>query len=362
MQILQRVMTWGGVGVALSAVLVVSACATPEMSALPDYQSAWPDPPSEPRFYFERRISSSADIVKMSSADRFKAFATGGGGSRTAIAKPYGVVVSNGKMYVGDSVARLVHMFDIKNGKYLAIGTEGIGALTKPLGIAVDQQERLYVIDATQKRVVIFGKDGKYLRMVDGRRYFDRPTGIAVNQDGSRIFVVDTGGVSSIRHRVVVFDGEGNYLQDIGTRGSGPGEFNLPLNATIGPDGTLYVVDGGNFRIQAFTQAGQFKFSFGEVGKRSGQFARPKSIAVDQDNNIYVSDAAFGNVQIFNQNLDLLMWIGSRSAVDLPGHYMLPTGIAVDRQDGRVYMVDQFFRKVEVYRPAALGKPDTAVK
>ena len=33
---------------------------------------------------------------------------------------------------------------------------------------------------------------------------------------------------------------------------------------------------------------------------------------------------------------------------------MLPAGIAVD-EDGRIYMVDQFFRKVDVYRPAAIG-------
>jgi hypothetical protein len=32
---------------------------------------------------------------------------------------------------------------------------------------------------------------------------------------------------------------------------------------------------------------------------------------------------------------------------------MLPSGIAVDL-DGRIYMVDQFFRKVEVFRPASL--------
>jgi hypothetical protein len=34
--------------------------------------------------------------------------------------------------------------------------------------------------------------------------------------------------------------------------------------------------------------------------------------------------------------------------------YMLPSGIAVDG-DGRVYMVDQYFRKVDVYRPAKLA-------
>jgi hypothetical protein len=36
---------------------------------------------------------------------------------------------------------------------------------------------------------------------------------------------------------------------------------------------------------------------------------------------------------------------------------MLPAGIAVD-EDGRVYMVDQFYRKVDVFRPAELAPGD----
>ena len=33
---------------------------------------------------------------------------------------------------------------------------------------------------------------------------------------------------------------------------------------------------------------------------------------------------------------------------------MLPSGVYVD-EDGRVYVVDQWFRKVDIFRPAALG-------
>ena len=47
------------------------------------------------------------------------------------------------------------------------------------------------------------------------------------------------------------------------------------------------------------------------------------------------------------------MFIGTRSEKDGPGQYMLPSGIAVD-EDGRVYMVDQWFRKIDVFRPVGL--------
>ena len=69
---------------------------------------------------------------------------------------------------------------------------------------------------------------------------------------------------------------------------------------------------------------------------------------------INVVDTAFGNFQIFTEDGKLLLDVGGRSNSDGPAKYMLPSGIAVD-EDGRVYIVDQFFRKVDVFRPAALS-------
>ena len=65
-------------------------------------------------------------------------------------------------------------------------------------------------------------------------------------------------------------------------------------------------------------------------------------------------DSAFANLQIFNPDGDLLMFIGARSEDDGPARFLLPEGIAVD-EDGRIYIVDQWYRKLEVFRPAALG-------
>jgi sugar lactone lactonase YvrE len=48
------------------------------------------------------------------------------------------------------------------------------------------------------------------------------------------------------------------------------------------------------------------------------------------------------------------MFVGTRSERDGPAKYMLPSGIAVD-EDGRVFMVDQWFRKIDVFRPSRLA-------
>jgi len=250
---------------------------------------------------------------------------------------------------------RFVRLFDVPAGRQQRIGDDdGAGQLVKPIGLDVDAQGRLYVADIGARAVMVYGADGRFLRKIGGEKWFSRLSSVTVDPEGRRIYAVDIGGVSSELHQVRVFDAQtGVHLQDIGRRGSGPGEFNLPRDVAIGAGGRLYVVDGGNFRVVVFDADGRYLHSFGSVGKQYGQFARPKEIAADREGNVYVVDAAFGNFQIFNPDGELLLFVGDRSERDGPTKYMLPSGIAVD-EDGRVYVVDQWFRKIDIYRPAGI--------
>jgi len=333
-------------------VILLSGCAAPVENEV--VLPVFPTPPDEPRFYYERSFISSVDIELESEESSFKRWITGARRSGSGLAKPFGVTVHQGRVFVSDTISRRVYAFDVPEARFFEIGNEDPGQLTKPLGLDVDSQGNLYVCDATIKRVLMYDRDGKYLRRFGEPEMFDRPSGLAVDPGGERIFVVDTGGVSSDRHRVSVIDTRsGELLHTISGRGDKDGELNLPRDATIGADGNLYVVDGGNFRVQVFTQAGEFVRSFGDIGRRSGQFSRPKGIGADQDGNIYVADTAFGNFQIFDPQGRLLLAVGRRNSNAGPANFMLPAGLAVD-EDGRVYMVDQYFRKVDVFRPAAL--------
>jgi sugar lactone lactonase YvrE len=114
-------------------------------------------------------------------------------------------------------------------------------------------------------------------------------------------------------------------------------------------DGTLLVADSGNARIQAFSPDGKFKLSFGTFGSELGRFVRPRSIAADQDGNIYVADGGFNNVQIFNDKGELLMPLGRLSSEPGPGNYALIGVIAVDEAN-RLYITDNLFRKIDVFR------------
>jgi len=322
----------------------------------------FPPPPDEPRFYFERSIHSSSDVKPNTDTDALRRALTGERVFGIGLTKPYSIAVNHGRVFVGDTVHHDVKVFEFPERKFIQIGEEedefGNGKLELPLGIDVDKQGDLYVFDGKLKQILVYNRDGKFLRYIGTPDEFVKPAGIAVNREGTRIYAVDIGGSSSNQHKVLVFDAKsGAHLFDFGKRGTGDGEFNLPRDAVVAPDGSVYVVDGGNFRVQKFTADGKFISTFGSIGRQLGQFSRPKEAAVDKDGNVYVVDAAFGNFQIFNDKGQLLLPIGSRSNTDGPAKFSLPSSIAVD-DDGRVYVVDQYFRKVDVFRPAALAEED----
>lgn len=330
----------------------VQAPPPPKEVALP----VFPPAPDEPRFYYERTLYTSADVEKEDKNADLRRMITGESRVGNGLGKPYGVAVYHGRVYVGDTALHAVAVFDIPGQRFFNIGEDDPGRLVTPIGLDVDGAGNLFVMDASSKQVQVYDKDGKFLRTLAGPKFFQRPSGIAVDDKGERIYVVDTGGVSSEEHRIRVFDAKnGKHLLDIGKRGAGPGEFNLPRDVAIGRNGSIFVVDGGNFRVQEFKPDGSFVRVFGGVGRQSGQFSRPKEAAVDMDGNVYVVDSAFGNFQIFSPDGQLLLSVGSRSERDGMARYMLPSGIAIDG-DGRVYMVDQFFRKVDIYRPAKLAQ------
>jgi len=335
-------------------IILLSGCSTTTGPVGEVEIPVFPPPPNEPRIIYERSFISNIDVEIESGEAALERLLTGSRRTGFGMSKPFGVTAHRGRVFVSDTVRRQVFVFDVPEARYFEIGTESPGELSKPMGLDVDLQGNLYVCDAALKQVLMYDRDGNYLRRFGEPEMFDRPAGLTVDPAGERIFVVDTGGVSSNRHRVTVIDAKsGKLLHTISRRGNGEGELNLPRDATLAGDGNLYVVDGGNFRVQVFNQEGDFIKSFGDIGRRGGQFSRPKGIGVDKNGNIYVADTAFGNFQIFNPEGQLLLAVGSRNSIPGPARFMLPAGLTVD-EDGRIYMVDQFFKKVDVFRPVSL--------
>ena len=72
---------------------------------------------------------------------------------------------------------------------------------------------------------------------------------MAVAADGS-VYVADRGN-----HRIQKFDADGVFVTKWGSSGTGNGQFNLPFGVAVAADGSVYVADRGNHRIQKFDAA-----------------------------------------------------------------------------------------------------------
>jgi DNA-binding beta-propeller fold protein YncE len=94
------------------------------------------------------------------------------------------------------------------------------------------------------------------------------------------------------------FTPDGRFVGAWGTLGDGPGEFNCPQGIAVGPNGSVFIADTYNNRIQQFTAAGKFIAQRGSRGSGQGEFWLPCGIAVDAAGRIYVADTFNNRVQI----------------------------------------------------------------
>lgn len=152
-------------------------------------------------------------------------------------------------------------------------------------------------------------------------------------------------------------------LSDRPGAGSGQGQFNRPRGIAVGPDGSVYVVDSRNSRVEKFAPTGEFLLSFGSDGSGPGQLARfattggggPNGIAIDADGNVYVADTWNHRIQVFSPDGAYLRGWGSFfDAQDDPsqaatngGMFYGPRGLAI--YNGELYVTDTGNERVQVF-------------
>lgn len=188
------------------------------------------------------------------------------------------------------------------------IGFEGSaeGQLNKPRAIAVAADGSLFVADSSNHRIQHLTDDGQVLNVWGSfgdttqtdapGGMFNEPWGVAVGPDGS-IYVTDTWN-----HRVQKFTADGRFLKMWGYFGQGesPDAFWGPRGIAVDTKGNVYVTDTGNKRVVVFTPEGEFVTQFGNAGMDPGQFDEPVGIAVGQDGLVYVADTWNSRVQVFS--------------------------------------------------------------
>jgi len=338
-------------GCALPSMLAGCAAKQPE----PELKKlTWPAPPDTTRIEFVRTISSDKDLVDDTTfSQEVIGFLSGSKPPPNNLLEPMGLAVSDDGqvLYVADTSAQAVFVFDFGQKKFSRI--EG---LVHPLGLALDAQQNLYVVDQATKQVKVFDPAGKELRSFTDKSVV-RPTGIAIDRQRGKVYVVDTATKTSEQHNVKIFSPDGKLLGHIGVgQGNIPGAFLFATYIALDADGNVYVTDTINCRVQVFDPNGKYVRTVGENGDVPGKFTRPKGLAVDSLGNLYVADSGWSNVQIFNRQGQILMFFGGRGP--MPGLMRNPTAVAIDKNN-RIYVGDYINHRVDVYQLVNTTVADT---
>ncbi len=161
--------------------------------------------------------------------------------------------------------------------------------------LTIDQQNNYWVTDPASHQVLKFDPQGKLLLALGtkgkagdntSRDLFNQPNHVAIAPNGD-IYVSD----GYVNARVVQFAPDGTFVRMIGgTKGSAPGQLQLPHGVALDSKGRLLVNDSDNSRVSVFDQNGTFLESW-PYPSRGG-------IVVTADDTVYVSDVNAGVVNV----------------------------------------------------------------
>jgi DNA-binding beta-propeller fold protein YncE len=277
---------------------------------------------------------------------------------------------------------------------------EGNGQFKAPWGVAIGEQEDVFVADSGNNRIEKFSSSGGFLKSFgtkgSGTSQFNTPEGLAIGEsgEGKYLYIADsannriafasqklendkTYGVEKAPawvepaqtpsgqyteklyvtlpakdevQKLPMEAGDpfrGTEYETFGKEGTGNGQFKGVAGIVFSENEETYVVDEGNDRVEEFdgTYPDQYVGQFGSKGSGNGQFSSPRGIAI-ASGKIYIVDSGNDRVEEFNESGEYL----AQFAVSAEAR-----GIAVNGK--HLYVTDGTGNKVESWEPTGVPNP-----
>ena len=208
--------------------------------------------------------------------------------------------------------------------------------LVCPVSVAV-ADNTIAVSNYCKDEVKKYSLQGRELLSVIGcygskKGQFNRPMGLAFNNN-EVLYVVDKGN-----YRVQVFQQDNTFAFSFGNRGSNPGQFQNPVRIAIDPNNNVLITDYGANCIHIFSSSGQFM--------RTVKCQRPCAIAISPTGYVVTAhDGDNNKIKIWSPTYQLINQFGKKGSEERKFSYI--EGMAIDL-NGNIYVVEKDNERLQV--------------
>lgn len=245
-------------------------------------------------------------------------------------------VMRDGSMVIADTANRRVQVLTAQ-GVPLKILTGDPFPFEEPLAVAVNSRDEILVLDSTLQWVYRYDSAGNLLDRFGGPTSFlFHPRGLTIFDDDS-VAVADTGS-----SRLALFTADGVPAGTVGGLGTGPGQFNEPTDVLRDSQGTYFVAEAENNRLQRVDATGNPLL----------QWAIPDSygfngphLTFGPDGSIFMTESQSRSLYRYAPDGSLLDQWQTVDSVNLAG----PLGVYFDALTNRLYLTDILTHQVHVF-------------
>jgi DNA-binding beta-propeller fold protein YncE len=175
-------------------------------------------------------------------------------------------------------------------------------------GVTLDAQGHILVLHRGARPIMEFESNGKFVRSWGDGMFSEGKVGAIAPADrvpGHTLYSAiygpagcDSCGAHSIRvdpeHNIWAVDAPGHVIYKMNPQGK---------NVAFAPNGDFYISDGyaGN-RVVKFSHDRHYLLEWGTRGAGPGQFELPHGVVVDAEGKVYVSDRETHRIEVFDSN------------------------------------------------------------
>ena len=176
-----------------------------------------------------------------------------------------------------------------ENGQFISyIGGEHVRS---PWYVSVFSDGRIITWDSTDKRIKVFTGDGKNLLQSFKAPDCDELLDCVVYHQNKFLASCHSNG------RVIIFNNAGEYVHDIGSNGSGDGQFSEPRSLVFDKFSRLIVCDERNRGLQLFTLDGKY---IAQIAGSIFEGGFPCYAVISNNGHFFVTDSHRHCVYVFH--------------------------------------------------------------